>query len=363
MDFLDQLVPDISLKILMSLDDPSDLVRVSSVSRAWRHFVIANGVLKQFCLRMFPQLSRVAHVIELNKCKAEEPEEVGSSYSSEWESLERDHQVYAHLAGVCTSFLVGDCISKAICASSTDNYPQESIDNTLQPADIVARMPSYWSSKGQTNPAVPETLTYNLVNEFCVISEINMRPFQAYFQLGSPIYSAKFVRFRMGHSKIPADLGNDHLSGVSAGSADDKFIWTYTSQEFPMAQESCLQKFKLPEPVLCVGGILQIELLGRVQRQEMDGLFYICVSYVQVVGQSLSPVFGVEILEPSGKFVLKHDMLCKFHAKSSIPENQHENTDGDLQRHLIDWQHILDMLQGNGVIEIDELEMGEEEDE
>lgn len=38
MDFLDQLVPDISLKILMFLDDPSDLVRVSSVSRAWRHF-------------------------------------------------------------------------------------------------------------------------------------------------------------------------------------------------------------------------------------------------------------------------------------------------------------------------------------
>lgn len=95
----------------------------------------------------------------------------------------------------------------------------------------------------------------------------------------------------------------------------------------------------------------------------MHSIALCSVSYVQVVGQSLSPVFGVEILEPSGKFVLKHDMLGKFHAKSSIPENQHENTDDDLQRHLIDWQHILDMLQGNGVIEIDELEMGEEEDE
>ena len=40
-------------------------------------------------------------------------------------------------------------------------------------------------------------------------------------------------------------------------------------------QENRLQNFKLPEPVLCIGGILQIELLGRVQRQEMDGLFYI----------------------------------------------------------------------------------------
>lgn len=36
-----------------------------------------------------------------------------------------------------------------------------------------------------------------------------------------------------------------------------------------------MQTFKLPEPVLCIGGYLQIELLGRVQRQEMDDLFYI----------------------------------------------------------------------------------------
>ena len=36
-----------------------------------------------------------------------------------------------------------------------------------------------------------------------------------------------------------------------------------------------MQKFTLPEPVLCIGGILQIELLGRAQREESDGLFYI----------------------------------------------------------------------------------------
>jgi hypothetical protein len=36
-----------------------------------------------------------------------------------------------------------------------------------------------------------------------------------------------------------------------------------------------MQKFKLPEPVLCVGGILQIELLGRAQRNQVDDLSYI----------------------------------------------------------------------------------------
>lgn len=208
----------------------------------------------------------------------------------------------------------------------------------------------------------------------------------AFFQPGLPIYSARAVRFRMGHPKSPNFEGDPSDESCH----DDKFVWTYTSQEFPMAQVnsstlaiylSCLyvfvfggivaindqnwkygtwqfdfisqilsfssdshsvftcwlklpfkmpleilnftspfpsdtyiiimdflckhvwklslhswsytrlcvvptllkwlvqvsrlQKFKLPEPVLCIGGYLQIELLGRVQRQEMDGLYYI----------------------------------------------------------------------------------------
>ena len=145
--------------------------------------VIANGLFKHLCLRMFPQLSRVARVMELDKCRAKKPVEVGSSYSMEWESLARDHRVYATLAQVCTSSFVGDCISEAISASSTDHYPDESIHNTLLPLlPAYAWRVSYWSSKGQTNPAVPETLIYKLKSEFCVITEINICPFQGMCQ-------------------------------------------------------------------------------------------------------------------------------------------------------------------------------------
>ncbi|KAM3698620.1 hypothetical protein ACJW31_06G201400 [Castanea mollissima] len=362
-DFLNCLDLDMSVQILMYLKDPSDLVCVSSVSRPWRDFVIANGLFKQLCLRMFPQLSRVAHVMELNKCGAKDPVEVGSSYSMKWESLARDHRVYATLARVCTSFLAEDCISKAISASSTDNYPDESIENTLRSADIVPPRALYWSSKGQKNPAVPETLIYKLKSEFCVITEIYIRPFKAFFQPGSPIYSAKSVRFRMGHPKSPNDLGS-HLLGDPLPSADDTFIWTYTSPEFPMAQEYCLQKFRLPEPVLCIGGILQIELLGRVQTQEVDGLFYICISYVQVVGRSLSPALSVEILEPSGTFVLKKDMQGKFHTQPGLPKNEAREIPNDQWRRRVRYlQHFVDILQGNAnVVEIEEYESGEEED-
>ncbi|XP_058008347.1 F-box protein At4g00755 isoform X2 [Hevea brasiliensis] len=308
-DFFSWLDYDMLMRILMCLEDPSDLVRVSSVSRSWREF------------------------------------EVGCSKSVEWETLEREHRVYAFLARGCTLFARReDCIAGALSASSTDNYPEESIRNTLEPHDRVLRRASYWSSKGQSNPAVPETLTYKLVADICVITEISVRPFQAFFQWGSPIYSAKSVRFRMGHPKAPVD---DPMGEPCDNFADDNFVWTYTSPEFAMAQENRLQKFELPEPVLCIGGILQVELLGRVQKQEMDGLFYICVSHVQVVGRPLSPPFSVEILEPSGKFVLKASSytppLLAENGSCPGPNAYFEGPARDLEQ-------ILHLLRGEGVV-------------
>lgn len=37
-DFIEWLGQDVSLKILMCLEDPSDLVRTSAVSSSWRRF-------------------------------------------------------------------------------------------------------------------------------------------------------------------------------------------------------------------------------------------------------------------------------------------------------------------------------------
>ncbi|KAL5058702.1 hypothetical protein RYX36_030306 [Vicia faba] len=224
-DFLSWVDPDTSLNIFKCPDDPADLARVSCVSRSWRDFVVANGLSKQLCLRMFPQLSRVACVVELNQDGVKEHSEVGSSQSNECLALWKDHRVYSYLARSCLSPVSMDCIDKAISASSTDNFPQESIVNTLEERDNIAGRFSYWSSSGQSNPNVPETLTYQLASQICVITEINIQPFQAHFQMGSPIYSAKSVRFKMGHLKASLD------------DLTDAFVWTYTSPEFPMAQD------------------------------------------------------------------------------------------------------------------------------
>ncbi|XP_059634113.1 F-box protein At4g00755 [Cornus florida] len=356
-DFLQWLQTDMSLKILTCLDDPSDLIRASSVSRFWRHFVIANGLCKQLCLRMFPQFSSVACVMDPSH-EVKEPVNVGSSISMEWGTLESDHRVYASLVRALTTFAESDCIAEAISASSTDNYPEESILHTLDPRDRIHRRASYWSSTGQSNPAVPETLIYKLTAELCVVTEISLQPFQAYFQWGFPIYSAKSVRFRVGHLKSPMDMGSDLIDLPLQQPADDKFVWTYTSQEFPMTQENRLQTFELPEPVLCIGGFLQIELLGRVQRQQMDGLFYICVSHVQVKGRSLCPPFNAKIIDRSGKFLLTY-----------LPPGDEPGDPSQLPATPSNWVHrnleqLLNMLRGNAPgVDVDAMEALEWDEE
>lgn len=133
--------------------------------------VIANGLFKQLCLKMFPEISNIEVKSEI------EPVVVGPNICTEWEHLKRDNRVYAFLAGGL-SVTGKECIADAICASSTDNYPEESILNTLEANDVVEHRASYWSSKGESDPTVPETLVYKLLAKLCVITEIHVQPFQ-----------------------------------------------------------------------------------------------------------------------------------------------------------------------------------------
>jgi hypothetical protein len=62
----------------------------------------------------------------------------------------------------------------------------------------------------------------------------------AFFQNGKPIYSSRMVRFRMGHSKLPRESESFVSDGDEnqAATADENYVWTYTSPEFPMLQVS-----------------------------------------------------------------------------------------------------------------------------
>ncbi|EOA22040.1 hypothetical protein CARUB_v10002565mg [Capsella rubella] len=309
MDFVNNLDSDTSLSILSCLDDPSDIVRASAVSRSWREFVINYNLSKNLCLKLFHQLSNVGHITETRNDRNEESSEAGSSSLTDTRLLEKEHRAYALLTRGCTSSPIRSCIADAIKASSTDNFPVESILNTLEEGDRYGDTPSYWSSTGQHRTSVPETLLYKLMGDVCVITEIKVQPFQAFFQRGHPIYSSHYVRFRLGHHKndnSPCYNNSQEKKGEPGrSSVESNYVWTYTSQEFSMAQENRLQTFELPEPVLCIGGYMLVEFLGRVQTQEMDGQYYICVSHVKVMGRSLAQSFRVENVDDCGKFGLK----------------------------------------------------------
>ncbi|XP_027110381.1 F-box protein At4g00755 isoform X1 [Coffea arabica] len=364
-DFIEWLGADLSVKILMFLEDPSDLVRVSAVSSSWRQFMIVNGICKKLCLKMFPEMSTLSRAIEISNMI--EPVESRTNEPIEWACLKRDHKVYAFLAQGLASFPRKDCLSEALGASSTDNYADESIQNTLEPSDRIGQRASYWSSKGEIDSAIAETLTYKLRAKLCVITEIHIQPFQAYFQFGSPIYSAKAVRFLMGHSIAGMEAQKEgDVSSAAQESSHEKFVWTYVSPEFPMAHENCLQKFMLPEPVLCIGGILQVQLLGRVKKQEIDSLYYICVSHVEVVGRPATPAFDVEILDQSGKCMLRHNPeqhLCSNNrspqSESSCPPRIHR-----FSASIRGWEHmILNTLLGARGIMVNDYDYDGEDDD
>ncbi|KAJ0466191.1 putative F-box-like domain superfamily protein [Helianthus annuus] len=66
-DFIQWLGVDMSMQILMCLDNPTDLVRVSAVSTAWRHF----GEFTNQSLHLGVQTSRATReLLELGSKKS-----------------------------------------------------------------------------------------------------------------------------------------------------------------------------------------------------------------------------------------------------------------------------------------------------
>ncbi|GER57465.1 F-box family protein [Striga asiatica] len=268
-DFMESFSADITFNILKLLSDPSDIIRASAVSRSWRHFVIATGLCKKLWLKKVPQVRYITCSLEENDgiIKLTNLE---SENTVNWRTLEIEHKFFSSLNRAFSKPVTSPkCIlAFPVGASSTDRDPPVTIINTLSPEQR-----SFWSSKGQNDHNAPEYLLYRLTTSISIVTEVHIRPLEVFWENARPVYSARSVRFLMGHPKSVADveIGICPLDRPSL----DKYVWTYVSPWFSMKQKSCLQKFKLPEPVICIGGIFLIELLGRAQKDNADGLFYI----------------------------------------------------------------------------------------
>ncbi|KAH9604082.1 hypothetical protein KSS87_010422 [Heliosperma pusillum] len=362
-NFLDSLPPDVSCKILTCLDDPGDVVRATSVSRIWRDFVIANGICKRLCLKMFPQLSGIADVVDASII----PEDFAYiSRFDELEQLKKEHTVFASLARGLTIVDVVECPSDALSASSTDNYPEEGIHNTLEPRNRIGSRAAYWSSSGQSNPEVPERLTYKLFSDFCVITEINVQPFQAFFQANSPIYSAKAVRFRMGYRKFhygeeESDLyTEDHGGHTFTDEQESRVRLRRALDEVLAKTPPCILErisskrcVLLPCALHLVASLIMPRSLGAPFASSKEE-FISRVAHVQILGRPLSPVFSVNPLEPPGRFKLMFNSLAEFSRPRNICEEPSELsvTPDTMQRHVRGWEQILNMLRGTPWVEV-----------
>jgi hypothetical protein len=131
-------------------------------------------------LKEFPEVKIFEEVDEIDLTRGVQA--AGSSGSSFRQNLEREERVYRHLFRELRHepILEKSCIREAVVASSTDNYPEESIVQTLYPRPRYPdeQTPSYWSSTGQRDVNYPETLTYYLMSNLCVVHEFRIRPFQ-----------------------------------------------------------------------------------------------------------------------------------------------------------------------------------------
>lgn len=133
--------------------------------------VIENGLCKQLYLKLFPELFRIVHTVEVDNMIEPVSNVLGSSIS--WECLKRNHKVYALLAFGLTPIY----ISKTICASWTNYYPDENIQNTLGPRNEIENWASYLPRIAGDHPSVLviDTLMYQLCSKICLVTEIHVR--------------------------------------------------------------------------------------------------------------------------------------------------------------------------------------------
>ncbi|KAI0488364.1 hypothetical protein KFK09_028193 [Dendrobium nobile] len=281
-DLLERLGPDLSAAVLRCLDDPTDLVRSATVSQSWHRFVITNGFCKKLCLRTTPEVSCFVRSIEVGGWS--HAIKVGPNCSDHWQTLKSEHRIFAYLGHriVSPRFFTEITMDSIAVSPSTDR-----IENMLRNTLGLYMFSSYRFSKGKS------LLNFRLSCKFCVVHEIKMQ-LPEVFDFCEPISSPlEILRFRLGHMRNENATPEESLLG--------NFVWTYVSPELSTIETDDFQSFKLQRPVICIDGVLQIEMVGRDPAYELPD---ICDSQVKAIVSPLAPAFDVNLLDRLGNSIL-----------------------------------------------------------
>lgn len=144
--------------------------------------MIGNEFTKRLCRRMCPEAATFARAVVVTRSPPPPPASASESETSldaEYKARQGAHTAYSYLAATLVSRKPSmDLMMRCVGASSTDNFPDETVEHTLDPRERTGHRGSYWSSGGADDPNAPESLTYMLGSDLCVVDEIRIRPFE-----------------------------------------------------------------------------------------------------------------------------------------------------------------------------------------
>jgi hypothetical protein len=312
------LLQDGLLAHCFSFLDAKDLLIVELACSRFKRCIEEGKLWAAKCSDLFPELAHLLDDMDTTDLERQWP-----SYRDK-----RTRQLSAGCKRLFSSLAASSeperysLICDPVATSSVD-HQEEGLSRTLSP-EVRGRhnVFCYWSSSGSEDQNSDEFAAYRLCHPLCVVSSVQVRPFRAWFQGGSPIYAPKQVSVGLGGIHLPNfsspaaqayGMGKDPSGAIHANvkrfgvmarerrkGRDDKepdssklkvrkstIDWMTLTRRYPIQQEDRLQTVHLPPRTLAVGGWLQLNLHGRTQRQEADDRYYTCLGYVKAQGRPI----------------------------------------------------------------------------
>lgn len=202
-------------------------------------------------------------------------------------------------------------ISDVLWASSTDSQHESALnvlDDRVECDSEDESDACYWSSAGGPEDGT-ETLVFQLLSSVCLVESVEVAAFRASFQGDDVVYAPKALRISLGEHRARSASDRPLACARRAcelamltrarapGHAPPReraaglAVFDYSSPLYELECTDAPQRLQLPRALMTCGDVLRIDLVGKYQQQEEDGLFYTCLSYVHCFGAPVEPVW------------------------------------------------------------------------
>lgn len=205
-----------------------------------------------------------------------------------------------------------DILQKVLYASSSDRWEESALNmikgsvgkcySSRRPLPLAQIMcqctlgdPCYWSSAPSPDEHSSEFIIFQ-GETFSLVDSLLVRPYQASWHPGSPVYGPKevIVEFLeplssdIAYPALPSRkfAVNEFRSNAEFDNVERAY---YRSPALPLSHSRGPHLLRLPKPQLLIGGRIRLIFRGKYQRQTLGGDdFYMCLNPCKVFGIPIS---------------------------------------------------------------------------